>query len=69
MQVFASNSGEPSNGPNLIIEQYAFDNAPIAAGEGELSPEEPPSIAESGLAALILGAERLRRWRKAHKAA
>jgi hypothetical protein len=70
MQVVVSNSGVASNGPNFIIDQYAFDNsgARVTAGEGELTPE-PSSIAESGLAALILGAEGLRRWRKARKAA
>jgi hypothetical protein len=68
MSVANSTSNLASDGPNITIIQYAFDNsgAVITAGEG--TTPEPSSIAESGLAALILGAEGLRRWRKARKA-
>jgi hypothetical protein len=66
-----SASGSPASyGPNLTIIQYGFDNsgAVIAAGAGS-SASEPSTLAETGLAALILGAEGLRRWRKARKTA
>lgn len=61
----------PSYGPNLTIIQYAFENNGAAINTGEMtdSTPEPSSIAETGLAALILGAEGLGRWRKARQAA
>jgi hypothetical protein len=70
VSVVNANSAAAADGPNVTVVQYAFDNtgATIGAGEGAPTPE-PSSIAESGLAALILGAEGLRRWRKARKAA
>jgi hypothetical protein len=68
MSVTNSASNLASDGPTVTVIQYAFDNSgvQIAAGQGETP--EPASIAESGLAALILGAEGQRRWRKARKA-
>jgi hypothetical protein len=72
LSVTNSPSAAASDGPSITIVQYAFDNSgvEITAGEGAaLATPEPSSIAESGLAALILGAEGLRRWRKARKAA
>ena len=70
MTVTNSNSASPSDGPSVTIERYDFDTTPgtpIAAGQAPPAPE-PSSLAESGIAALILGAEGLRRWRKARKA-
>jgi hypothetical protein len=63
------------NGPNVTILQYAFDTSGnlIGAGNGlgaagDPATPEPTTLAETGLAALVLGAEGLRRWRK-HKTA
>jgi len=63
-----------ADGPSVTVVSYGFDNtgAAIAAGDTDgqtARTPEPSSIAESGLAALILGAEGLRRWRKARWAA
>ena len=70
VSVVNANSAAAAAGPNITVVQYAFDDtgATIAAGDGAVTPE-PSSIAESGLAALILGAEGLRRWRKARRVA
>ena len=52
----------------LTVVDYAFDDsgALIAAGDTGAAPE-PGTLASSGLAALVLGAEGLRRWRAARK--
>jgi hypothetical protein len=71
LSVTRSTSAAASDGPSITIVQYAFDNSgvEITGGQGAASATpEPSSIAESSLAALILGAEGLRRWRKARKA-
>jgi hypothetical protein len=70
VSVTSSISAAQENGPNVTIIRFAFDNsgAFLDAGQTEPTPE-PSSMAESGLAALILGADGLRRWRKARKAA
>jgi hypothetical protein len=63
LSVTSSHSSAASDGPNLTIVQYAFDNTGVEITAGELpgtATPEPSSIAESSLAALILGAEGLR---------
>ncbi len=58
-----------SFGPNVTIIQYAFDGTGAKIHAGDTGVPEPSTSAEAGIAALILGAEGLRRWRKARKAA
>lgn len=65
--VVDANSAAAADGPNITVIQYAFDNTGATIGAGEVPSPEPSSLAESGLAALILGAEGLRRWRSARK--
>jgi hypothetical protein len=69
LSLTSANSSAAADGPNVTIIQYAYDpsGALITAGDSGASTPEPASIAETGLAALILGAEGLRRWRKARK--
>ncbi len=72
MSVTSSADTTASYGPNLTIIQYAFDNtgAVLAAGAtASLPSPEPSTLDETGIAALILGAEGLRRWRLARKTA
>ena len=67
LSVTAANNSLASNGPNLTIVQYAFDDTGAliqASDTGEPTPE-PASLAETGIGALILGAEGLRRRRRA----
>lgn len=67
-----ANNSFASNGPNLTIIRYAYDDsgALLAAGDTGAAPTpEPATLGETGAGALILGAEGLRRWRKARKQA
>jgi hypothetical protein len=60
-----------SNGPNLDVLGFAYDDSGtlIPAGyKGPNSIPEPSTFELAGLAALALGAEGLRRWRTARKA-
>ena len=66
LSVTNADSPLASDGPNLTVVQYGFDNSGAFIPAGV---PEPSSLAESGLAALILGSEGLRRWRQARKAA
>ena len=61
----------PNGTPNLTIISWAYANsgAVLPAGDTTLPTPEPATGIATGLAALALGAEGLRRWRKARKAA
>jgi hypothetical protein len=65
---FGSN---PTFGPDLTVIAYGVDDsgAQIAAGDvgGGAATPEPSAIYMSGLGALVLGAEGLRRWRAAKR--
>jgi hypothetical protein len=65
LQLVNADSNATADGPNLTIISYAYDSsgAILPAGDTGSTPE-PSSLAESGIAALVLGAEGLRRWRK-----
>jgi hypothetical protein len=61
-----------SNGtPTLTITEWAWEDngAVLPAGDTTDPTPEPATAITTGLAALALGAEGLRRWRKARKAA
>jgi hypothetical protein len=70
LQLVNADSNDPADGPNLTVISYAYDSsgAVIPAGDTGSTPE-PSSLAESGIAALVLGAEGLRRWRAARNPA
>ena len=61
----------PAFGPDLTIIAYGVDDSglQIAAGDagGGAATPEPSAIYMSGLGALVLGAEGLRRWRAAKR--
>ncbi len=68
----SSTNAAASFGPNLTIIRYAFDStgAVLAAGAtASLPSPEPSTLDETGIAALILGADGLRRWRRARNRA
>ena len=58
-------------GPTATINGWAYDTNghPLAAGSTTSSTPEPSSFELTGLAGLALGAEGLRRWRRARKTA
>jgi hypothetical protein len=65
----AQDSNAGADGPNATVIAYAYDasGATIAAGDTGLSSPtpEPSTLAGGALAALVLGAAGLRRWRRA----
>jgi len=65
LQLIDANSSAAADGPNLTLIRYAYDSdgALLAAGDTGALPE-PSTLAQSGIAALLLGAEGLRRWRR-----
>jgi hypothetical protein len=74
LQLVNADSNDPADGPNLTVISYAYDSsgATLPAGDTGSTPgstPEPSSLAESGIAALVLGAEGLRRWRAARNPA
>jgi len=56
----------PGDGPDVTLIGYAYDNAGAKLPAGQITDvtPEPAAFAQSALAALFLGAEGLRRWRK-----
>lgn len=66
-------SDRPSDGPEVIIDAWAYDNTGAKIKAGTLPPPgaapEPATVVSTGLAALALGAVGLRRWRNARKTA
>jgi len=70
LSINKANQGVPTNpadGPNLTINSFAYNTTPnefLPAGTTELTPE-PATFELTGLAALVLGAAGVRRWRKA----
>ena len=61
----------PNGTPDLTINSWAYDTSGAVLPAGDTIPPtpEPATGIETGLAALALGAEGLRRWRNARKAA
>jgi hypothetical protein len=61
----------PNGTPDLGVIAWAWDDTgrSLAAGDTTPATPEPATEVMTGLAALALGAEGLRRWRKARKAA
>lgn len=71
--VDAQFGSDPNFGPNLIVHDWAYDDAGQALEAGQTldatSTPEPGTVVSTGLAALVLGAVGLRGWRKTRKAA
>lgn len=59
--------GNDGTGPDLTATAWAFDTSPLPAGDTGNVPE-PGTLATTGLAALVLGAAGVRRWRAARPA-
>jgi len=58
-----------SHGPDVTLINYAYDTSGAQIPAGDKGTPEPSTVALTGLAALALGAQGLRSWRAARKAA
>ena len=64
-----SNAMSTGYGPNVTLEDMAYDTSGHQIAAGDTGIPEPSTMALTGLAALALGASGLRRWRAARKPA
>lgn len=70
LAVTDATTNDPGSGPDLSIEAWAFDNAPLNAGSTTPSGvPEPGTLPMMGLGALVLGAAGIRRWKRTKNAA
>jgi hypothetical protein len=58
----------PNAGPDLQLVAWAYDNAGAQTPAGSSGVPEPGTLGSTGLAALVLGAAGVRRWRAARPA-
>jgi hypothetical protein len=72
LQINDVGGGSGANGPNLTIVDFAYEDSGQKLAAGALTPfvppppsgtPEPATLATTGLAALILGAAGVRKWR------
>jgi hypothetical protein len=56
-----------TSGPDATLIGYAYDTSGNPIATGDAGTPEPSSMDLTGLAALVLGAAGLRRWRAARK--
>jgi hypothetical protein len=71
LQINNVGGGNGANGPNLTVVDFAYEDSGQRLAAGALTPFAPPqsntpeptTLATTGLAALILGAAGVRKWR------